>query len=209
MDFTCAILAGGYSKRLGFDKTALEIRGEPLINIVYKEAKKVFDKIMVISSRHSSIDGIDSPIMADIMPISGSIVGLVSALLYAKSRYVFVLASDMPFVCSKQIEYMLNEVDGHDLIIPKTKMGYEPLHAVYNKSCIPGLFKLIERGNLQIISAFPYFTKKILDEEWRFNNDGISVFMNINVAQDLSVVKSYEMGEGEKMEKRLGRRGAF
>ncbi|MCX8022291.1 MAG: molybdenum cofactor guanylyltransferase [Syntrophorhabdaceae bacterium] len=203
MDFTCAILAGGYSKRLGFDKTFLKIGGTPLINIVYREVKKVFEKIVIISSRHTFIDGIDAPILTDIMPISGSIVGLVSALMYAETPYVFVIASDMPFLSRKQIEYVLGEAGKYDVVVPKTKMGYEPLHALYNRSCISPLFKLIDKGNLQIISAFPYFTMKVLDEEWRFYNNGVSVFTNINVVQDLSVIASHGIPMEQKEVERI------
>ena len=189
MDFTCAILAGGRSKRMGRDKATLQVGEKALVKHVCDEAKRVFKEIIIISNHHRCLNGIDVPILKDIIPIQSPIVGIVSALLYASSPYVFVLACDMPFVSEKSMRYMISEARGEDLILPKTKGGYEPLYAIYGKSCIPSLFKLIEHNKLKVTEVFPFLSMRVLDENPNFMNNGYPVFMNINTVDDLSILQ--------------------
>ena len=121
MDFTCAILAGGRSTRMGRDKATLKVRDKALIQQVYEKARHVFKDILIVSNHHESFYGIEAPIIRDILPIQSSIVGIASALLAANTTYVFVLACDMPFVSVQSIEFVLKEVHGEDIIIPHTQ----------------------------------------------------------------------------------------
>jgi molybdopterin-guanine dinucleotide biosynthesis protein A len=193
MSFTCAILAGGKSRRMGRDKATMPVGGKALVKRVYDVVKDVFEEVFIISTRHKSIDGIDAPIVGDIIPIQSPVVGLVSALLHSQNSYVFILACDLPFITRRSIEYILSEAGGEDLIIPRTKGGYEPLYALYGKSCIPAFFRLIERNKLKVTEALPYLTTKVLPGEHPcFMNRGRSVFMNVNALQDLE-----DLGTGE------------
>jgi molybdopterin-guanine dinucleotide biosynthesis protein A len=190
MSFTCAILAGGKSRRMGRDKATMPVGGRVLIARVYDEVKDVFEEVFIMSNRHKSIAGVDAPILKDIVPIQSPIVGIVSALLYSRNPYVFVLACDLPFISRQSIEFILSEAQGQDLIIPRTKGGYEPLYALYNKSCIPALFRLIERNRLKVTDVFSYLTMKVLPGEHPcFMNEGRSVFMNVNAVEDLAKLR--------------------
>ncbi|MCX5802581.1 MAG: NTP transferase domain-containing protein, partial [Proteobacteria bacterium] len=68
MDFTCAILAGGKSRRMGRDKATLMVGNKPLINQVYDKAKRVFKEVIILSNHHNGISGIDAPILKDVFP---------------------------------------------------------------------------------------------------------------------------------------------
>lgn len=186
MDITCAILAGGYSKRMGRDKATLEINGKPLLLYVFEKVRRIFDSIVIVSSNHVSFEGIDAPVIKDIVSISGTMTGIVSALMYSHNPYVFVCACDMPFVSEDAIHYIINKRSGEDIIIPKTDKGYEPLHALYGKSCISYMLTAIERNRLKIDRIFPSLSVKELDDDPCFYNDGCSVFTNINSAADLA-----------------------
>jgi len=177
---------------MGRDKATLSVGTKPLINLVYDEAKKVFKDIIVISNHHKNIDGLNVPIFKDILPIQTPIAGIVSALLYADTPYVFVLACDLPFVSQSSIEYMIGETHGEDLIIPRSKGGYEPLYAIYNRSCIPYLFKLIGMNRLQATGVIPFLTVRVLEENPCFINNGYSVFTNINAVDDLVMLQNQD-----------------
>jgi molybdenum cofactor guanylyltransferase len=192
MNIACAILAGGKSLRMGRDKATLPIGAKMLINRVYDEAKKVFKEIIIISNHHKSIAGIDSPFFEDILPLQSPIVGIVSALLYTDTPYVFVLPCDVPFVSKESIKYMIDKVQGEDLIIPMSKGGHEPLYAIYGRSCIPHLFKLITQNNLKVRDLFPLVSMRELSEHPCFTNNGYSVFTNINAIDDLAILHNQE-----------------
>jgi molybdopterin-guanine dinucleotide biosynthesis protein A len=95
---TCAILAGGLSQRMGKDKATLDFGDGCLIEGIYRRARKVFDNVLIVSSHHRSFIGVDAPVVDDVLPVKGSMVGIVSALMHAETSNVFVLACDMPFV---------------------------------------------------------------------------------------------------------------
>ncbi|OPY78474.1 MAG: putative molybdenum cofactor guanylyltransferase [Syntrophorhabdus sp. PtaU1.Bin153] len=194
MEFTCAILAGGRSKRMGRDKATLRVSNKALIQQVYDKAKPVFRDVLIVSNHHEGFYGIDAPIVKDLIPVRSSMVGIVSALMAARNPYVFVLACDMPFVSKDAIEYLLGQVHGEDIIVPRTKYGYEPLHAIYNRSCIPFMLTNIERRRLKVRDLFPYLSVNEVENESIFFHKGVSVFTNINVQEDLSLVRRLSTG---------------
>lgn len=193
MDIACAIVAGGMSRRMGVDKALIMLGGRPLINHVYDKARRVFKDIMVVSSHHSRFDGIDAPVMPDILPVKGSIVGVVSSLIYSSAPYVCILACDMPNLSEKALAYMAGEVRGEDVIVPRTTHGYEALHAIYSRSCISFFLSSIERNRLKITGVFPYLTVRELTDETAFLRSGQYVFSNINTKEELfAASKLYE-----------------
>ena len=189
MNITCAILAGGYSTRMGQDKATLEINGKALIHYIFDKVKNIFQNIVIVSNNHSAFKGINVPVIKDIVPVRGSMVGIVSALMYSHDPYVFVCACDMPFIHENAIHYMMNEMNGEDIIIPKTEKGYEPLHALYGRSCISHMLTAIERDKLKIAGIFPVLTVKAMNDHTSFYNNGRSVFTNITTAADLEMLR--------------------
>jgi molybdopterin-guanine dinucleotide biosynthesis protein A len=191
MDITCAILAGGKSTRMGKDKATIEVYNKPLIQQVYEKAQRVFKNILIVSSVHEQFPGIDAPIIKDISPLRSSIVGIASALLSADTSYVFILACDMPFVTVQSIEHILKEIHTEDIIIPRTRYGWEALHAVYSRSCLSVMLTHIGLQRLKITNILPFFSVREVGEHPAFINEGISVFTNINVEEDLSLVEKF------------------
>jgi len=191
MDVTCAILAGGKSTRMGKDKATIEVCNKPLIQQVFEKTQLIFKKILIVSSVHEQFPGIDVPIVRDISPLRSSMVGIASALLSADTPYVFVLACDMPFVTVQSIEHVLNEVHGEDIIIPRTRFGWEALHAVYNRSCLSVMLTHIGLQHLKITRILPFFSVREVREDPAFMNGEVSVFTNINIEEDLSLIENF------------------
>ena len=197
-EIACAILAGGRSARLGKDKVVLELGGRPLINQVFDKARRVFENVIILSNHHGRFEGIDAPVLPDALPVKGSVVGIVSALLYTGAPYVCVLACDMPNLSEKALAYMTGEVHGEDIIIPRTVYGYEPLHAIYGRSCISHFLRSIGRNRMKIGGIFPYVSLKELRDETKFSQGGRPVFININTEEDLRAAsKFYAPGQGK------------
>ncbi|HBE44687.1 MAG TPA: hypothetical protein DDW17_04335 [Deltaproteobacteria bacterium] len=199
MDLSCAILAGGKSRRMGYDKATLDILGTSLINLVYTTVRDIFQEIFIVSSNHENFEGIDTPVIKDAFPLEGPFIGIYSALLYARNEYVFCLGCDMPFIEKKAIEYMIGEIHGEDIIIPRTRYGYEPLHTIYRKTCIPGFersikekrFNSIKEKRFKIINIFNGLEVRELYEHPCFFNGRYPVFTNINTDKDLKDVYDY------------------
>jgi len=186
---TGAILAGGRSRRMGRDKATLQFKNRPLITYVYETVKKVLPEVLIISKHHTAIEGITSPILPDVTPKGGSLVGIATALLYASTDYVFIVGCDLPFLREEAIRYMMDQARGQDIVIPRTDAGYEPLHAVYSRSCLPPILRAIDSNRIKITDLLPFFSVKVVREPELFFNKGISIFTNINTEEDLAVAE--------------------
>jgi molybdopterin-guanine dinucleotide biosynthesis protein A len=81
---------------------------------------------------------------------------------------------------------MMSQFAGEDLLIPWTEAGYEPLHAIYNRTCISPMLTSIARGHFKMTGLFPLLRMRILPAGSLFMNDGVSVFSNINTEEDLA-----------------------
>ncbi|HVN97622.1 MAG TPA: molybdenum cofactor guanylyltransferase [Syntrophorhabdaceae bacterium] len=190
---TCAILAGGLSGRMGRDKATLRLGEKSLVEGVYGLAKTLFKQVFVVSSCHSPMTtNIDAPIIGDLLPVKAPLVGIVSALLHAQTSHVFVLACDMPFVSEESIYAVIQSFEGEDIVLPKTAQGFEPLHALYSRSCICHMLNSIERGKLNIRNVFPYVCVKAVESRPAFFAHGRSVFLNINTESELQKARDLE-----------------
>jgi len=189
-----AILAGGKSTRMGKDKATLVLDSEPLIRRVHGVAREVFDHIIVVSNDHTVLPGMSIPIIKDVVPVQSPLTGIVSALIHTGADYVFVLACDMPFLSAKAMKHILNNISGEDIIIPKTDKGYEPLHAIYNRSCISYVLNVIGRGGHKVRDIFPYLSIKTVEESPLFFCNGVSVFTNINTKEEFERARGISRG---------------
>ncbi len=174
---------------MGRDKATIRVYDKTLIERTYEVARRIFNDIVVVSSVHDLIPGIEARVVKDVLPIPGSLTGIVSALLNSDLPYVFVLGCDMPFLTEESIRYVLNQNHGEQIIIPKTEAGYEPMHAIYHRSCISAMLVAIEQGRMKVTDLFPFFCVKTVAPSASFFNRGVPVFRNINTREDLRLAE--------------------
>ena len=171
---------------MGRDKATADFQGRPLIRTVYDTVREVFDDILIISSIHGSLDGIDAPVIDDIIPVQTPMVGIATALLHANKARVFVVACDMPFLTRDAVACLLNAPGGAEITIPMIGPHFQPLHAVYGRSCLPHFLRLIGLDRLKVSGVFPYVTMNVVkDDPSFFNARGDLVFLNVNTVEEL------------------------
>ncbi len=193
MEIGCAILAGGRSVRMGRDKATAEFRGAPLIRQVFDTVRQVFDDIMIVSSVHEAIEGVEAPVVSDLLPVQSPMVGIATALIHSVRDRVFVVACDMPFLCVEAIRCLVDEAGGEDITIPMAEGYYQPLHAIYGRSCLAPLLRLIGLNRLKVSGVLPYMVvKAIRDRACYYTPGGALIFSNINTAEELARINSGE-----------------
>ena len=135
---TGLLLAGGGSRRMGRDKTAPDflIGGEPLAARVARALGEVCDEVLVASGDGKRMAWLGLPQVADALPDSGPLGGLVAGLEAATHPHVAVVAADMPFASPALLCLLASLVGGHDAAVPVSPDGTEPLHAVYARSAL-------------------------------------------------------------------------
>lgn len=187
MEIACAILAGGRSVRMGRDKATTEFRGSPLVKEVFDRVRHVFDDIVVVSSLHDAIEGVEAPVVRDFLPVQSPMVGIATALLHSVKPRVFVVACDMPLLSVEAMRCLVDEAQGEDITIPMAEGYYQPLHAIYRRSCLAPLLRLIGLNRLKVSGILPYVVvKAVKDRPCFYTPEGALVFSNINTPEDLA-----------------------
>ena len=129
-------------------------------------------------------------IVTDIYKGKGSLGGIYTGLFYASNDYSFVAACDMPSLNKDFILYMIEQIGKNDIIVPELPEGFQALHAIYSRRCLPAIKKMILSDNLKITGFFKEMRLlKITEEKIKpFNTDG-RLFININTPEDLKASK--------------------
>lgn len=193
---TSIILAGGKGARFRPDKAFVQIEGEPLIARQIRLLKELSTEIIVVANVRELYQGLAVRVVSDLVKDRGPLAGIYSGLLASGNFYNFVCACDMPYLNLGLIKYMMSQIKGHDVVIPKVDDKYEPLFAIYSKRCISPIEMAIKGNRLRIIHIFPSVkVREINDEEVaRFDKDGCA-FFNINTEKEYKELIQHERGE--------------
>ncbi len=187
---TAIILAGGKSTRVGLNKSKDQIKfaGRPLIDWVISKLTSLDnlkeENIIIVGPKEKYPHF--KRVVQDIFPQKGPLGGIFSGLKASNSQYNLVVACDMPFLEVKLLQYMREEIDSNDIIIPRYNRGYiEPLCAIYSKKCLEVMEKNIQSGILSVRKIFPYLKIKYIEEEEVKKYDPkFYSFFNVNFKHD-------------------------
>lgn len=162
---TAIILAGGKSRRMGFNKAFLPYADKTFIEHQIARLNKIFDEIILSANDARLYAHLNLPIVSDILPERGPLSGICAGLIRSTSFHSFVIACDMPFIHEKIILYLREQIGGYDVVVPQTSRGLEPLHAFYSRNCIQPMYRCLNEGRLRIIDFFSEVKVKIVDEQ--------------------------------------------
>ena len=134
------VLAGGASRRMGRDKAALLIGGEPLLRRAVGRLRLALAEVIVVGAPALAPLVPDTRIVADGWPGRGPLGALATALGATDAGWVVMVACDMPFTQPALIrEIAWRALVSHDLDVVALRgaRGWEPLHAAYSRACLP------------------------------------------------------------------------
>lgn len=185
-NLTGIILSGGKSIRMGENKAFIEIEGVPIIHRIHTLFKNLFLETIIVTNQKDLFSNLESRIYNDLLPQRGVLGGLYTGLFFSSFQYSFCVACDMPFLKEKVIEYLIKDIEGYDVIVPRTTDGLQPLHAIYSKNCLGPIKKVIEQEKFKIIDIYPMVNVKIIeDEEFKYLDPMGESFININTPEEL------------------------
>lgn len=183
---TGIILAGGKSRRMGFNKAFIDIGGRPIIHRTVGLFKELFDEIIMVANDPAGYEELNVPVIADMIKGAGSLGGIYTGLFHSVSEYNFVVACDMPFLDKEVISKVIKLSEGWNATVPFIMNRYHPLHAVYSKKCIKPIEEMIKSQDLRITNLFQKIKVKRLEEkEWLSGEQILSSIDNINTKEDL------------------------
>lgn len=185
---SAAILAGGQSLRMGFDKQLINFREKPLFEHILRSLSPHFSDLMVVTYRPELYADYPVRPVQDFYGSSGPLAGIHSALCHAKSSYVYLVACDMPYFDSAYAKYMEKQIERyryrHDACITRKGGWIEPFHGYYSKGCLP----VIEEDLSCSKTSIRYFLNKVdvhyvPESKARQYSPDWSLFLNINTKE--------------------------
>ncbi len=176
---------------MGENKAFIEIGGVPIINRIYGLFAELFQEVIIVTNQKESYTNLGSKIYRDLIPNKGVLGGLYTGLFYASFHHSFCVACDMPFINKTLVQYLINNIQDEDVIVPQTRDGWQPLHAIYSKNCLDPIEEIIHEGKYKIIDLYSRVKVKILEESDFISLDPLrESFININTPEELLLLRT-------------------
>ncbi|MDJ0511790.1 MAG: molybdenum cofactor guanylyltransferase [Crocosphaera sp.] len=192
-DLSAIILAGGKSTRMGKDKALLKIQGAPLLQRTAILTQAYVERTYIVTpwiERYSTIFLPECHLLQEQCSsgeTEGPLVGFAQGLLHVTTKWVLLLACDLPNLTNLALEEWLQQLDSvsEDAIacLPRHQKGWEPLCGFYRTSSLSDLERFIEGGG----RSFQRWLQSHHVEEL-FISDR-SVLFNCNTPDDLITVR--------------------
>jgi len=176
---------------MGENKAFIELEGVPIVRRIYTLFKELFQEVIIVTNQQELFKNFDSKIYSDLIPNQGALGGLYTGLYFSTFQYSFCVACDMPFIKKALVQYIINHIEGEDVIVPRTGDGLQPLHAIYSKNCLDPINKIMEQGKYKIIDFYNRVNVKIVEEKDFTVLDPLrESFINVNTPEELhSIIK--------------------
>jgi molybdenum cofactor guanylyltransferase len=185
MQVTGIILAGGQSRRMGRDKAFLPFGKGLLIERVIEVIQQVTNDVILITNTPDQYQRFGLPMFTDVIPDAGSLGGIYTGLVSAKTPCGLCVACDMPFVKPDFLRLLCDTAAQADVVIPRNAEDFQPLCAVYSQACQAPIRQKIAAGRLKITGFFDQVRVHVIDGELLAHYDPPDVmFFNANTPEE-------------------------
>ncbi|MBN2388680.1 MAG: molybdenum cofactor guanylyltransferase [Anaerolineales bacterium] len=186
---TISVQAGGKSNRMGREKARMLFLGRPLLERIVERLAPIAVEVLVTVARPEDCSAFpDLRCVPDLLPGFGPLGGLYTALSAASQPLVGLVACDMPFASPALLARACDLLLGgqYDAVVPISRSGREPLHAVYRRqTCLPLVHLALETGERKLDSWFSqaevYF---LTPDEIARSDPGGRAFWNLNTLEE-------------------------
>ena len=147
--FSGAVLTGGRSTRMGSNKALVELRGRPLAAYP-RDALQAAGaaEVVAVGGDPVALTALELAVVADEQPGQGPLGGILTALRWARTPVVVVLACDLPAVtpavvrhlvaaCDEDVDAAVPVVDGHPQVVAAAwrRRALASLEAAFASGC--------------------------------------------------------------------------
>ncbi|OIJ11643.1 molybdenum cofactor guanylyltransferase [Anaerobacillus arseniciselenatis] len=183
MDAGVIILAGGKSSRMGQNKALLPINGLANIERIKNQLASTFENIILVTNDKEKYRFLNIPTVSDNYQNKGPLAGIEAGLSASNNDVNIVVACDMPFVSDEIAQFLVQESEGFDAVIPVINGKQHPLFAVYKKTVLSEVTECIQSDQLRLKHLLQRMKVNYISEEKLLNKeiDNIEqVFYNMN-----------------------------
>ena len=188
---TAAILVGGQSRRMGTNKALLTIDpdGSTIVETVARKLGVVADEVVLVGSETADYGFLDLPQIIDMVPGTGVLGGIFSALAATGRPHVLVVACDLPFLNVSLLRHMATCPCDYDVLVPILDQ-VQPLHAIYARTCLPLVEQSLRSGRYKVTGWFDHANVRTLEHSiiQRYDPTLLSTF-NMNTPENFAFAK--------------------
>ena len=180
---------------MGKPKAQIKLSGQTILERVRAKLTPLCREIILVTNQPTDFLEYDLEIVQDLIPGRGPLGGLATGLLHAHYPWALVLACDLPFVKLPLLDYLAQKAlaapPGPRAVIPRHSAGWEPLVAVYSKSCLKPAHKLLSLKNSRIndLKNCGVFFEFVPEGELLKLDGQLLSFVNLNTPEDLERAK--------------------
>ena len=217
---TGLLLAGGDSSRMGFNKALVRVGGRTLVERTARLLEELTATVLIVSRDRSVAAGLPYPVVDSERPGVGPLAALAAGLSRCATPWALVLACDLPLFPAALGAHMLALATGQEAAVPGAGPGaprgeapageanadgnpggweavvphwngfWEPLAAVYARSCLPAIQDALARGEKRVTSFYGQVrVRPVREEEIRLFAPPAVAFFNVNTRSDLRALQ--------------------
>ena len=170
---------------MGRDKARLEVCGRAMIELVIDAIAPVTCNVAIIAN-NEEYKRLGLPVFSDTLSGIGPLEAIRTALRNSQTPRVVLAACDLPFVTSELFAYLLAAADEETSVVPLDAEGrLEPLCAVYSRSALDELERLIEKGGRKVSGLFELIPVRVVQFAEISNLPGADLFFeNVNTPEE-------------------------
>jgi molybdopterin-guanine dinucleotide biosynthesis protein A len=170
---------------MGRDKARLTFNTETFLQGLVRRMSPVFRELIIVADRPERYNHPPAHCVSDIFPAMGPLAGIHAGLSAAQHECAFVTACDMPFFDAGLAAFLLEQVEGHDAVVPCSGGFTEPLCAVYAKSAMTKMEGYLRSGRGSVNNFLDRVnTLYVPEQEIRRMANPDRVFFNMNTPGD-------------------------
>ena len=186
------ILVGGASRRMGTNKTLLDVGGRNFVERIHTALSSITLETSLVGADAWLAGWPRLPTLPDVYAKWGALGGLHAALKACRAKWAAIVACDLPFVTGELFVRLASLRENFDAVVPvQPDDRLQPLCALYHATvCRERAEELISAGERRpraLIEAVK--TRRVAFYELK-NLDGADrFFLNINTPQDYATAR--------------------
>jgi molybdopterin-guanine dinucleotide biosynthesis protein A len=181
------VLAGGASRRMGFDKARLPFGSERMLDRQIRLLRAICRSVSIIGPRDKFAEtGIQ--VYEDEIPGKGPLGGIHTGLRRARTEFSLFLSCDMPLMEERFLRYLCEQAlasRASATVPPPWKRGRYPLCAVLRRRALSRVRSCLASGQNQVGRIFSSSQRRTISKA-EFARAGFSprIFCNLNTPEE-------------------------
>jgi molybdopterin-guanine dinucleotide biosynthesis protein A len=178
-----AVLAGGAGSRLGGGKAAVLLAGRPLVEYPVSALAAAGIEAVVVAKSDTELPELAVPVVTEPQEPRHPLLGIVTALRYARERPILAVACDLPLVTPALLEALAAGPEPLALAAPGGDP--QPLLGRYAPALLPDLEAALAREEPLRRTVAALAPRLLADAELARFGDPAELLLNVNDSSDL------------------------